>query len=434
MGCVPQYSREVHVERTYALRTLGTIGVGVLVFALVGLMVGAAPNYNYPNGVVKIGVVAALTGSQAGEGRELVDGAALAVEELNAAGGVYGYRVELVVGDIGSDLEPGTITGVYEKLINSDNVDAIMSGFTSATQFEDDLCRQYNMVYIANSEAQSFEALVGANPDAYPTVYNMMTSYRGYQTELPLRIEKWAREGLITLPNKKVALSTSDNAYSRYISDGLRANFLALGWEITVDQMVAFGTNSEWGPFLARVRQDPPALMITTDYIAANGATLMEQFLQNPTNSHVFMQYGPSTAEFVDLLGSSATGVLYNWPALSTFVTKYQQGLDLVAKFEGRWGYTPSPIGVQLYCAVHVWAQGAERAGGPKDHLAVGKSIGEFTAMWTALGLCAFDPATHLAKSNYAPMTFYQLWDGQRLVIDPEEYADAAVRNPPWWR
>ncbi len=422
------------ISRRKLVKQLVVLG-GLISVVLLIAMVGYAADYCYPNGTLKIGVTGPFTGNVAAEGREFVDGATLAIEELNARGGVMGYKVELVVGDVGSDFEPGTITSVYEKLINADKVDAIFTGYTSHTQFEIEICREYEMVYMISGDAMSTEALIGAAPEKYPTVWNIVPSYLGYRTELPLRMDKWATQGLIELPNRKVAIITSDNAYSRYISEGLKETFTGLGWEITVDEMVPYSTVTEWGPILAKIRSDPPALIANLDQIPTNEATFLEQFLENPTDSHLFMQYGPSTPEFINLLGEKSTGVIYNYPFLSPWVAAYTQGCALLEKYEERWDYETGTYGPAVYSMVMMWAAACERVGDPKDHLAVGKNIGEFTAFYGPYGLVAFDQSTHLSDSAYAVMTFYQIWDGERFVVDPEgKYFDTAILPPPWWK
>ena len=198
------------VRRGRLVKRLVAIG-GFIVIALLIAMAGYAADYCYPNGTLKIGVTGPFTGNVAAEGKEFIDGATLAVEELNASGGVMGYKVELLVRDVGSDYEPGTITSVYEKLINADKVDAIFTGYTSHTQFEIEICKEYEMVYMIAGDAMSTEAIIGAAPEKYPTVWNIVPSYLGYRTELPKRMDKWAAEGSIELPNRKVAIITSDN-------------------------------------------------------------------------------------------------------------------------------------------------------------------------------------------------------------------------------
>ena len=56
---------------------------------------------------IKVGLVASITGSEAPWGLDAQDGAQMAVDEINAAGGINGKKVELIVGDSASDPEKG---------------------------------------------------------------------------------------------------------------------------------------------------------------------------------------------------------------------------------------------------------------------------------------------------------------------------------------
>jgi len=390
--------------------------------------------YCYPRGTIKVGVAGPMTGVLSQEGTEFVHGATLAMEELNAQGGIMGYKVEIVVGDTGSEFEPGTVTNVFEKLILNDKVDLIVSGYTSQEQFEADICREYGMIYITAGEASKTEATVSAAPDEWPTFFNLQVSYQPYRTELPKRMEKWFGEGRIGLPSRKWALVTSDNAYSRWISEGLRKNFAAIGWELVLDEMMAFGPITEWGPIMAKLRANPPALVVNTDYVPANAATFLEQFLENPTNTHVFLQYAPTTSEFLELLGDKADGTLFNTPGLSPWIPTYKQGVALLKKYVDRWGYDPGMYGPICYSAVMIWAEACRRYGDPKDHLGVAKSMLDDTVYWGFIGLTVFNPETHLADSKYAPAAFYQIWEQVRNCIDPDDYATTQIKNPPWWK
>src|SRR5450432_2823115 len=69
--------------------------------------------------IAKIGLLAPLTGGAAADGEETQRSAQLAVEEINAAGGVAGYKLELAVGDTG-DLGPNAVITAFQRL-NSDS-------------------------------------------------------------------------------------------------------------------------------------------------------------------------------------------------------------------------------------------------------------------------------------------------------------------------
>ena len=78
----------------------------------------------------KIGISAGLTGYAATVDRAWTDGVRVAVDAVNARGGVNGRKLEVVVEDNRS--EPQEAVTVYRKMMSSDKVDAFLSGCVSA--------------------------------------------------------------------------------------------------------------------------------------------------------------------------------------------------------------------------------------------------------------------------------------------------------------
>ena len=73
---------------------------------------------------IKVGEFASLTGGSASFGQSSHNGTALAVDEINAAGGVLGKKIDLITEDDRSEAgEPATIV---RKLISQDNVIAVL--------------------------------------------------------------------------------------------------------------------------------------------------------------------------------------------------------------------------------------------------------------------------------------------------------------------
>jgi branched-chain amino acid transport system substrate-binding protein len=83
---------------------------------------GAQPTPTF-NGTIKIGVAAPYTGDTADGGIQIWQGAQLAADEVNAAGGLLGKKVEIVPADDGAD--PTKATTVAQGLI-SDGVVAVV--------------------------------------------------------------------------------------------------------------------------------------------------------------------------------------------------------------------------------------------------------------------------------------------------------------------
>ncbi|MFK5065614.1 ABC transporter substrate-binding protein, partial [Klebsiella pneumoniae] len=80
-------------------------------------------------GTIKIGVTQPLTGAFAASGNYVAQGAKIAEDEINAAGGVLGRKIELVIEDNKSN--PTEAVSTAEKLIVRDKVPVLMGAWSS---------------------------------------------------------------------------------------------------------------------------------------------------------------------------------------------------------------------------------------------------------------------------------------------------------------
>src|SRR5258708_26349198 len=104
--------------------------------------------------VIKIGVPEPLSGSLAAQGTDAVNGAKLAALEINATGGVFGRKLEVLGIDDACDAQQG-VQAMF-KLIDQGSV-AIVGGFCSgATVPESDVARRHGAI--------PFIATISSNP------------------------------------------------------------------------------------------------------------------------------------------------------------------------------------------------------------------------------------------------------------------------------
>jgi len=104
-------------------RTLWTsIGAGIVAAALLAGPAAA-------QGVIRIGVTQPLTGAFAASGNYVTQGAKIAEDQINAAGGVLGRKIQLVVEDNKSN--PTEAVATAEKLIGKDKVPVMMGAWSS---------------------------------------------------------------------------------------------------------------------------------------------------------------------------------------------------------------------------------------------------------------------------------------------------------------
>ncbi len=381
---------------------------------------------------VKIGVLAPLTGPTASDGEEFIRGVEWAVEEANANGGVAGYTFEIEVADV-KDHSAANVSSAVERLLGTGGVEVILTGYASLSMFEVDLMAEENMPYLAAGPSPGFAAIVSQDPDYYNCCWSYTASFKGYETDVLPMVEELASAGKLSLDSRTVAIISSDNPYSKTISEGMKVSFAEGGWDVVVDELVPFGEVSDWKVILAKVNETDPDLVINTDYIPGNSALFHRQFLENPTDSLVFLQYAPSVPEFVDLTGDQSTGVLYNLIGGPLDSPKWPRGQQLMQEYRDKFGIESGAYGVGLYEMTKMYFMALEEVGDPKDRTAIGKAIGGIKQE-TVAGNIEFDPETHVAlqSNDHVPVSFWQLWEGERVLVGPEKFANGEFRLPPW--
>jgi branched-chain amino acid transport system substrate-binding protein len=109
---------------------------------------------------IKVGQFASLTGSEAGFGRSSDNGTKLGVEQINAAGGVLGKKIELITEDDQS--KDGESATAVKKLISRDRVVAILGEVASIRSLEAaPICQEFKIPQISPSSTNPKVTQIG---------------------------------------------------------------------------------------------------------------------------------------------------------------------------------------------------------------------------------------------------------------------------------
>ena len=100
--------------------------------AIPGILLGSTSAFAADGETIKLGLLHSLTGTIALAEAALVDAEKLAIDEINAAGGVMGKKIEVIVEDGASDWP--TFAEKTKKLLERDKVAAIVGCYTSASR------------------------------------------------------------------------------------------------------------------------------------------------------------------------------------------------------------------------------------------------------------------------------------------------------------
>ena len=408
----------------FKVRTIFILAVLVVSVAL-GTLVQAQDM-----GVAKIGIMVPLTGAFGADAEDVVQAAQMAVDDLNAEGGVAGYTLEIVVADT-VDQRADAVTTAFNQLSNTEDLNFIMTAYASTSNFEIDLMAEIDMPYLISANAAQTRDIISQNPENYPTVWSRVPSYDAYETALPELLETYDEEGMLSLRDREAFIISSDDPYGTTIANGMQEKFEELGWTVTGFETVPFASVTDWRGILAKIREDEPDIVIVTDSAPPNNAAFMNQFMENPPNSLLFLQYGPSVQEFLELTGDNSTGLIYN--NLGAAIDSMEEVEEIRVRYEEMYGHRGGYFTVIAYDQVMIYARCLEEVGDPTERLAIGECIGN-TETLTLAGNLVFDQETHLALQGdeYYPMQFYQIWEGERIQLEPNQYATGEFQIPPW--
>ena len=342
-------------RRTFLTATAAAIAGGAAILARANDGARAA------GASIPVGQAAPLTDFAAADGVEFKNGLTLACEEINALGGILGRPLEPFFEDT-AQMGDATNVQAVRRLIDRHSVHAVINGYNvgSGTAIQD-VIADSSIVYVHYDTVIAHNNLIKSDPKKYfgsfqgdPAEFWYGPGLLDYLKELEAS-RQWKRA------NDKVAIVTSAGTYSINIANAVKDKASQYGWKVSLFETVNVPI-SEWGPTLAKIRQDPPGLIVNTHFYPGDLAQFMIQFSSNPTPSLVYMQYGPSIPAFRDIGKQAANGVLY-----ATVVAALQDeiGNAFEKRYKAKFGANAGHrSGCQPYDACYIWAAAAAMSGG----------------------------------------------------------------------
>jgi branched-chain amino acid transport system substrate-binding protein len=199
--------------------------------------------------VVKIGIADPLTGTYAGLGKSELVGCQLAVEQMNAKGGILGREVELVVEDSTSG-DAGTAVQKARKLIEADKVVFLLGNVNSALSLA--------MAQVSN-EKNILHIVPGAHTDAITGASCHWNVFRVCNTTQTLA---FAVAGtLIKDYGKNWYYITPDYAYGHTLEAGMVKACAALGGSRVGGDLIPVGT-ADFSSILIKAQSAKPDVII----------------------------------------------------------------------------------------------------------------------------------------------------------------------------
>lgn len=319
---------------------------GMLAFGAAGCKKKEGEAPKAAGDTIKIGFLGALTGDVAMFGKPTLEGMKMAAEELNAAGGINGKKIEIVEADNRGDKQEGA--AVTQKLISRDNVVAIVGDPTTGiTKVAAPIAQKAGVV------------LLSAGATGPGVVENGDFIFRNTLLDavaIPACIDFFAKD----LGYKKVAVITSDNNdYSVGLSQTFRDAAKGKGIEIVADEKVKDG-DKDFSAQITNIKAKKPDVIFYSGYYT-EAALIMKEARKQGLKANMFGGDGLFSPKLVELGGTAVEGTM------SALGFSPEQATPETAKFIDSFkkkfnGAEPGLFDAQGYDGVMMIADAIKRA------------------------------------------------------------------------
>ncbi|MCB2061239.1 MAG: ABC transporter substrate-binding protein [Novosphingobium sp.] len=387
---------------------------------------------------IVIGIPSAQSGPVGiADHKDWQNGAELAIAEINAAGGVNGRMLEAKVVDIDILSPEGTIAAF--QALGEAGVHAIASAFVLIPQPAMDTAAASGIPYLHGNTQRASLDLFKSDPQKYRNIFQLDVDETWYGSGFIKFCSDLKKSGKWTPKNNKVHIVQEQIAYTQVISKATQDAIAASGgeWEIGAITDIQFPVQ-DWSPVIAALKETDAGVIMIDHWVAAELAAFTQSYAIDPVEGAlVYLQYGPSQPEFLDLSQGAAEGFVWG-----TVYGVYadEKGTAFREAYKARH---PGTMGVVYtgggYDAVHLLAKAWQQAD-PSDFDAVGSAL-RATEHRGVNGFYTFLPETQSGIS-YPNMVsdpeagqahlFFQVQDGEHRIIAPSPFTESEFRPAPW--
>ena len=369
-----------------------------LTVTVMALIMALALGASTAQAEIVIAAAGPLTGQYASFGEQLKLGAEMAVEDLNAAGGVLGQQLRLELGDDACD--PKQAVAVANQMVNKGVV--FMAGhFCSGSSIP------ASAVYDEEGIVQISPA--STNPkltdEGGPGVYRVC----GRDDQQGIVAGNYIAD---EYPGARIAILHDKTAYGKGLADETRKQLHARGAEEAMYEAYTAG-EKDYSALVSKMKADNidissmiVASMIDIIYIGGyhtEAGLILRQARDRGLEAQLISGDALVTQEYWQITGSIGEGTLMTF---SPDPRKNPDAAPIVKRFRDA-GVEPEGYVLYTYGAIQAWAQAAEKAGTTDfDQVVESLNTNEFS---TVLGAIGFDDKGDVTAPAYV---FYKWSNG----------------------
>ena len=364
----------------------------------------AAGHIAWAQGTTKIGFHAGLTGPAAADGNAALAAAKLAVQQANAAGGVNGRRLELLVYD--DQGKPEQAVPSANRLIGDGARAVVSGGFSGPSRAAAPVFQKAQIPYLA---------AVAFAPEITRTG-NFM-----FRVTSVGEVQGRAAAKLIgtTLHKKRVVLLTIKTDFGKTLAAGFKDAAPKFGLDLAKEYEYA-PSDRQFGPLIASIKADNPEVIYVTGFYFTAGP-LVAQLRSAGVTADIVGAESLSSQQYIDIAGQAAEGTVIT--NVIDWGSQLPEIVDFLKAYEAATKTKAEAVSASTHAAVTILVAAMPKAN--SDDPAKIRAALETTEATTAIGRIGFNKL-HEVKKGF-PLSVVRDGKWQRFgSVD-----DAVLLAPP---
>ena len=296
---------------------------------------------------IKIGLLAPLTGPAAADGLSVQNSVKLAVEKVNAEGGVLGKKIELITYDDRGDAKEAV--ALARKLIEQDKIVAMVGGSYSLPSRA--------MAPIFQEERVPAVYAYAVHPDVTKAGnFNFRNGFLGM-----VEGKAAAYTAVKLLKAKKIALLISDNDFGRTLAEGFKmyVEKYAKGAATIISVQAYPFQEKDFKAYLSKIKDESVDAIFSSGYYFQTGP-VVKQAREMGIKAHIIGEEGADSPKFLEIAGKSAEGFIIVTNLNRDDKRAHVQ--NFLKTFESRYKIQPDMVGASAYDAFMIIVDGIKRA------------------------------------------------------------------------
>ncbi len=378
--------------------------------ALLVAACGTSSN-NSPTSPISVGITGPFSGPYADPGSAIRNAGQLAIDDINAAGGISGRKLQAVPEDDACDAQTGVQAA--QKLLN-ESIVAIVGGYCSGASIpeSDTLHRNGDLPFItaASSNPKFTE-------QGYDNVFRMVSRD---DAEAPADVsfmKDWLKAG-------KIAIMHDNTTYAKGVADSAKQAAQSSGMTVTYFDAITPG-QKDYTAALEKVATGLPDVLFYTGYYPEFGLLAKEYVALKPP----YKLDGDSATvdpSVIKVAGKALLdpGITFTTLPTSEFIHNAQNDA-FTKEYQKKYGTLPGDYSSYEYDGMMALAQALKNDGGKTDAKSLNAALHAVSITAGTTGPIAFD-----SKGDRPTPTFLAV----HATGDPPAFVPLAIRLGGTWK